>query len=319
MTTASTTTVVDMTSDAGFRNWVQEIITMLFTTLGATQTADTGQINTTTVTRPGTANTSAGYVIGRFNDTAQATSPVFFKLEFGTAAVATTSVQMWMTIATNSNGSGTLSGVVGTRVSMGGGTPASSSTAYVTRGVYNTSVGMLWLVWKLGGIGIQNQSAGGFAIFRSANNSGTVTTDAVTLMANSSTASASSTIGGIQFISYLTSTAYSGTTTPFPSTGWQSWGFLPFNLISTGYSGNTQLGLCFQFTPVLGITPWVALGLVGEEPVGGTFSSTIIGSTAHTYIAVGTGPCGTVNSLTNSQYPATGGAATSVTMILLWE
>src|SRR5882757_2238071 len=149
--TVTTNTVVDQSTDAAFRVWIAEAITVLFTTLGVTQTADTGQINTATVTRPAVINTAAGYVIGRFNDTAQSTSPVFFKLEFGTGTVQPTNPAMWITIGTGSNGSGTLTGVIGTRVSTGGfGAIASTITPYVTSGCYNTTAGFLGFVWKMG-------------------------------------------------------------------------------------------------------------------------------------------------------------------------
>lgn len=65
--TASTSTVVDHTTDAGFRTWVAEIIAQ-FAVVGLAITTDTGQINTGSATRPGT-NASGGYSIFRFTDT----------------------------------------------------------------------------------------------------------------------------------------------------------------------------------------------------------------------------------------------------------
>lgn len=95
MTTASINTAVAHSSDATFRTWVAEVIAQLLA-VGLTQTADTGQIDTATATRPGT-NTSGGYAIFRFNDTAHSTTPIFFKLEFGTASSAAVP-QMWITV-----------------------------------------------------------------------------------------------------------------------------------------------------------------------------------------------------------------------------
>ena len=67
MTTASTSTVLDHTSTAGYRAWVAEIIAQLVSTCGLGAMPDTGQINTGSVTIPGT-NTAGGYSIWRFTD-----------------------------------------------------------------------------------------------------------------------------------------------------------------------------------------------------------------------------------------------------------
>lgn len=319
MTTATTATVVDMTTDAGFRNWVQEIITMLFTTLGVTQTTDTGQINTASVTRPSAANTSAGYVIGSFNDSHQTASPVYIKLEFGTGSSATTTVQMWITIGTGSNGSGTLTGVVGSRAGCGSGTPSSNTTAYTTRACYNATAGVLWLAWKMGGTNVTNQCISGFVLYRSADNTGASTTDSINLITNTYSGNSSSLYGYNQHISYLTNTAYYYNS---PGTGWGSnqvsaWGYWPMYPASTLYNGNCQLGLCFQFTPVIGVTPWVALCLCGELAVGSTTSATIVGSTAHTYVSAGA--IFGVSNFTLTEYSASGGASSSTSLLLLWE
>jgi hypothetical protein len=317
MTTATTATVVDMTTDAGFRTWVAEVITILFTTLGVTQTSDTGQINTGTVTRPAAANTSAGYVVGRFNDTAQGTSPIFFKLEFGTAGTASTSVQMWITVGTGSNGSGTITGTVMNRCGCGGNTPGSNTVAYTTRACYSTSDGVLWLAWKYGAnsTGV-NATLAGFVIARSNDNTGAPTTDAVLLLTNAITGNSNNGSNGFaQAISYLTSTAYN-TVAPwnetFLATSAQIWGVYPFNLSSSLFSGNTYAGPCFQFTPVPGVSNWYGLALLSELALGSVASITIVGSTAHTYIQAGNA-IGT-NGLTGLQYP-TG----TYGLILPWE
>lgn len=96
------------TTDAEFRTWVAAVIAQL-TAIGLTQTADTGQIDTATVTKAGATNTSQGYAIFRFNDTMQATRPVFLKFEFGSGAnVAHPSI--WLTVASATDGAGTVSG-----------------------------------------------------------------------------------------------------------------------------------------------------------------------------------------------------------------
>lgn len=280
MTTATTSTVIDHTSDAGFRTWVAEVIAQLLA-VGLTQTADTGQINTATVTRPGTS-TSGGYAIFRFNDTAQATSPVFIKLEFGTNTVATTPA-MWITVANGSNGAGTLTGLITTRVIAANSTaPSSTVTLYVSRFMYNTTAGACGMVWKINGGGNASQSLAGFIIFRSNDGSGVVTTDSVHLLTNSNTASSAASSGFMQVISYLSSLVYN--TGAWPSS---SWGKLPFKLTATVFGGNVQVGPCFQYTPVMGITNWLCLGLLAEIGIGTSFVFAILGATTHTFLQVG--------------------------------
>lgn len=309
---ATINTVLDHTTDAAFRVWVAELITFLVTTLGLTQTADTGQINTTTVTRPGTA-TAAGYVILRFNDTAQATSPIFIKLEFGTGG-STTSPALFITIGTGSNGSGTLTGVVGTRVAASNFTaPSSTITPYITAGCYNTTVGFLGLQWKINGNAIATAGLGGFFIFRSADNSGAVTTDAVNMLTNTSSASGTSNGATYQAISYLTSVAYN-TASPFNNNG--AWCVMPFLVTSTLQGSNTQTGLCFQYTPVLGITPWLAVALQSEWAMNSTNTETIVGASAHTYRMIG-GPAGCSTFASGSSPSGLGSSVYGI--VMLWE
>jgi hypothetical protein len=98
-------------TDADFRTWGSGIHTAL-AAIGLVNTADTGQINWTTVTKPIAINTSAGYEIWRLNDTLQSTVPYFFKIEYGTA-VAVDRPSMWFMVGSTTNGAGTLSGQTG--------------------------------------------------------------------------------------------------------------------------------------------------------------------------------------------------------------
>lgn len=312
MATASTSTVVDQSTDAAFRTWVQEIITMMFTTLTVTQTADTGQINTTTVVRAG-ANTAAGYVIGRFNDAAQATSPIFFKLEFG-SGLSNLVPFMWITVGTASNGTGTITGTVMSRVALSPSTTiVSTITPYITRMCYNTTAGVLWMNWKQAASGANNMSQAGFAIYRSADSTGAVTTDAVMLLANSSSASGTTNSGGaVLALSYLTNLAYNNGGAYSAS---NNFCIMPFSASVTLFSGNSQVGPVFQYTPVLGITPWVAVAVVSEFPINTTQVMTLVGAGSHTYIGVqGFAGLASFTNVNNSGY-----SAVTYTLALLWE
>lgn len=120
-----------LSSDTDFRTWGSNISAALLFA-GLVQTSDTGQINWTTVTRPGTTSTSAGYEIWRFADTLQSTAPVFIKVEYGTG-ISVDRTSMWITVGSSANGSGTIGGQVGTRRQI---TPFASKTAGVTLPCY---------------------------------------------------------------------------------------------------------------------------------------------------------------------------------------
>lgn len=100
-------------TDADFRNWIDGLRAQ-FTACGLVQTADTGQVNSATVTKPAAINTFQGYDIWRFADALQATKPVFIKIEYGSAG-ATDRPSLAFTVGTGTNGAGTLTGQVGTR------------------------------------------------------------------------------------------------------------------------------------------------------------------------------------------------------------
>jgi hypothetical protein len=319
MTTGSTNTVVDNTSDAGFRTWGNELMTMLITTLGLTQTADTGQLAfpMTATTRPA-VSTAAGYYILRFNDTLQSTTPIYIKIELGSGATQTIPV-IWVTVGTGSNGSGTLSGA-STRIYCGNnGTPSSTVTNYVSRACYNATQGVLWIDWKQGAPAANTCSLA-FVIMRSVDNTGAPTSTAVGFQGQSTNASAAS-----------------GSSTPFqwyqasnttwfgPGAGsgltWTAWTFCPYQTAAGG--GSTIAGTAgqvfpaFQWAPTasvpaLGVTNALATCLQAEIAIGSTVSLTILGSTTLTYI------CGMATS-TNIGLNAYGISTTGMGYLRVWQ
>jgi hypothetical protein len=120
MATATTTLTLSNNTSANFRAWAQWIHDTL-DTFGLVQTADTGQIDLTTVAAPGVANTAQGYEIWRMDDALQATVPVFFKIEYGSGAAAA-DPSVWLTVGTGSNGTGTITAApaIGTRIQYSG-------------------------------------------------------------------------------------------------------------------------------------------------------------------------------------------------------
>lgn len=111
--TATTSMSNTVSDDATFRAWGSAYAAK-WASMGLVQTADTGQINWATVTKPAAINTAAGYEIWAFNDALQATYPIFVKIEYGTGGAATVG-SLWFSVGSGTNGAGTLTGISSTR------------------------------------------------------------------------------------------------------------------------------------------------------------------------------------------------------------
>ena len=94
-------------SDANFRAWVASMIAAIVAG-GWVQTADTGQINTATVTAPAVVNTSQGYAIFRSNDAGGSLVDFYIKVEFGSGAVSALRPSVWITVGWATDGAGNL-------------------------------------------------------------------------------------------------------------------------------------------------------------------------------------------------------------------
>lgn len=99
-------------SDANFRAW-GSYLSARFAAVGLVQTADTGQINWTTVLTPAGINTYQGYEIWRFNDALQASSPVYFKIQYGEGS-AVDGPGIRVQFGSGSDGAGNLTGNLST-------------------------------------------------------------------------------------------------------------------------------------------------------------------------------------------------------------
>lgn len=93
-------------TDADMRAWSKFIFDTMITG-GWVQTADTGQIDFTTVTKPTAANQARGYFIVRMADTLQATVPIFVRIDIGSSS-AINAMGVWITIGAGSDGAGTI-------------------------------------------------------------------------------------------------------------------------------------------------------------------------------------------------------------------
>lgn len=312
MTTATTTTAVNNTTNAGFQAWYNEIITQLLA-VGLTQTTDTGQIGATAAL-PGTS-TAAGYTIWKFNDTLQSTAPLFIKLEFGTGSAAG-SPMIWITIGTGSNGTGTLTGTLSARVQCAGNTaPVSTSTLYVSRFMYSATLGILWIGDKYGAqvtVG-SNGAIMGFILSRSNDSTGASTGDAAYMITGCGNGASGGTGNGfMQIVSFLTSTVYpSGTAS---TAGQNYFTIIPFLLASNAFSSDVQVYPIFYMTPGINISANVGVANILDVTLGGTFSIALVGSTSVTFIQAGMVHGGSNTGLAGNQ-----SGVTSTGFVLPWQ
>jgi len=111
MATRTASLAPSVTTSAQIQALAQFIEDTLVTTGGWVVTSDTGQTLPSALTNPAAANTKQGYRVYRMNDSLQATSPIFVRIDFGSGG-AVSVFAIWITIGTGSNGSGTITGVI---------------------------------------------------------------------------------------------------------------------------------------------------------------------------------------------------------------
>lgn len=111
LTTASFNFV--STDDASYRAWLAHVKSVMDTVNPAmlTQTADTGQVDVTTVTKPASVGTPH-YLLYKFDDGIG--QPIYIKIQMGVlnATVSTSSSSMRFSFGTGTDGAGSLSGIV---------------------------------------------------------------------------------------------------------------------------------------------------------------------------------------------------------------
>lgn len=135
----------DNQSNAGFRAYGLGISTALQSLL--TLVAQTGQINWSTVTAPSSNGDIRGFEVYRFNDTLQATAPIFIKVEYGSTTIQRERPVLKMTVGKSVNGSGTIGDVLlpATEVIQAGNIPnAVPSNCYFGNGDGSCLVISLW-------------------------------------------------------------------------------------------------------------------------------------------------------------------------------
>jgi len=290
-----TASVIDHTSDAGYRAWAADLYNMIlnngFSGGGSpfskfTQSADTGQFNSTTLaaaSRPA-LNTAGGYVIMAFADTPAATSPIYVKFEVGTGSSSSTA-GIWVTVGRGSNGSGTITNIMVARTQLNF---LPSSTA-ITYSSYSCSVeGSFNLVFKRGGM--SGSACFVLCINRTSDlSAGTPTTDGYAVLLSC----ANSIVPQIAVNCAGSGTAM--TTTNSYSTVWGG-------ITSTLVGGVAQVFKFYAAIPQVFPTIGLLNVLNSELPSGTSFTATAVGSTSHTYMPLTLGGAQYTNSTSTASW-----------------
>lgn len=273
MTTATTSAVIDHTSDAGFRAWGLDFASGL-AACGLVQTADTGQINWVTALRP-TADLSAGYEIWRFAD-----SSLYLKFEYGTANAGNVPM-MWVTVGQGSNGSGTLTGTLSTRdwwTYRGG---SNASTVTLRTSYFCHTADYLAICWKKDASG-GTYPYGILVIAKSVDATGAATTDGFAVLKDGISINGGPLLDCMRMESVrmaATAVAYGDTYyfALFPGTP----------TTSVNAAGDNQAYPLSMYTPKV-CTFLPACGyVIADITRYTTFSVALVGSTPHTYLALG--------------------------------
>jgi hypothetical protein len=266
--------------DANFRVWGKELSDALQafnSTPGLTMTGDTGQINWATVTRPSSA-TDAGYEVYYLNDSLHSTSPIYFKLYYGTHGSAA-NPRLRIEIGTGSNGSGTLTGLGSGTIYVVNISAAGSATAKSSYACVNT--GFVGLGWK-----ISAGFEGAFFICRSCDADGTPNSKAAVIVTRSSSTAA--TVRAFRYES--TAAAYTADTTSGAALA-----VVPQSMTDSTVGANKQVFLCWMAVPDVRPVFGVAAVITTEFAAGATLSVAMVGTTARTYV----GLAGVVASIAN--------------------
>ena len=269
MATATVNLTPVQTTDAQFRAWGSGVSAQ-FIAMGLVAAADTGQINWTTVTTPAGANASQGYEILKFNDSLQATDPIFIKVEYGSGSAAATPA-IFFTFGTGSNGTGTLTGPISARYQLVGGSYATNSlTCYISG-----SSNRIQMALFLQGTGASASINFFFSIERTKDASGADTNLGLLIVFKTSS-------------SQINQTFWNRTTGTPASGSESSWGAMS-NSSATAKSG-TQVAVFPLFlnnagifaNPPLGVLCYVNADIVAF----GALTFTIYGA-SHTYMPLG--------------------------------
>ena len=290
MAKSQTTTAIAHSDDTTFRAWITELSGQL-DAAGLATAGDTGQINLATATRPGT-NTAAGYQIRYLNDSLHGSKPLYLKIEFGTG-LANTSPNIWITAASGTNGAGTLTGTTYfPRTEIIPYAYSAPGAATYFSGVC-VLPGFFGMVFKRNYVA--NQTPHFFAM-RTCDDAGDI-----------------SAAGFHFYYVYTSSTCYRYTYITSLIHDQAGYSLYPSAGTSTLVSGQPQVFRHFDSQPQVRCVPFMLSFMNGEIGDLSTFTSTPVGATSRTYLAL----AGTQGPTNVGMGP--GGAWTNGRLAFQWE
>lgn len=262
MTTHTWTCAPYWNNDAQWRDWGSTIPTAL-AAIGLVQTSDTGQINWTTSTLPAGSDGRSGYEIWRFNDAAQSTAPLYFRLDYGVHGF-TAQGAIDITLGKGSSGAGVITGVIQSQVTVGQHNANAGGNCFASS--------------SSGGIAIYVAPASGtigFAIERSLDATGAATGDGVALVTGDPLPSSP----GMNWRVY----SY-----PSPLVYVRGWSpiTLPYSYGSNTFNSSASVSKDAAIGPVFpiplsctGVPPWISQQLVAIAPAdAGVFTAAPYGT-----------------------------------------
>lgn len=266
MTTLNYSSVLNQTTDAGYVAWRDELFAA-FLTAGLVQTADTGQYTIGVGTRPGAGSVS-GFIIMRL-----ANSALYFKLEAGGS---TTIANLWITVGTGSNGSGTLTGQLSSRRTIHSNNSATSAAVnYVTYICVVTDA--VSLIWKQNSCNTSLNPSAAFCAGRTADSTGATTSTGFGVLVEGINSERDSFFQSVRTVATATTYTLGGAFTIAPGTP-----------ASTALqNGDLQVYAWWLNVPDVQPFLWGCTYKVAEVTESNTFTATLFGSTPHTYIACG--------------------------------
>lgn len=294
MTTNSYTSSISHSNTTNFRIWGLALSNAL-TAIGFIKSADTGQINWATVNRPG-VGASAGYEIRYLNDSLHASAPIYVKLEFSTGLGGAAYPNMFITVGTGTNGSGTITGVIMPRTENIGGYYALDSTVSSYQTHCCMVDGCAWFVLKADSKSSAYPVAF-FSVHRTEDSSGTPTAQGAVVYMNY--------LGAYAYVwAYEFTTGFNYTYASIQS----SYTFMPGDLwtlgtIHAGVPGDYQVARHYCAMPlVTPISTIVSMSQTDGVALGATFDCRVLGVYDRTYISLGNN-----------------GSQTPETFALIWE
>lgn len=269
MTTRSYSTPIQHVTDSDFRSWGLELSDEL-TAAGLPLSADTGQINWTTVTNPTLTNTAAGYEIRYLNDSLHGSKPIYLKIEYGTINSSTQRPGMWITAGSGTNGSGTITGTYLTRRQIFKDNAGSTLLA----GNYPTYIctlpGYFAFAFKRR-VQTSNLGLTFFSVCRTCDSSGSPTTTGFYFYYVNQVS------GNLERTTYITSEVNDV----------NAYCMFPGAATTTQVGSDVQGIKHFGYTPEIKVIPFFLSYLESEIGSESTFTATPVGVTTRTYLTLG--------------------------------